>query len=293
MDDDLPEKAQKSTRDVTFWGNETTAKATPITHRSTSVGSSTSVPKSTGNLFPYFHGLIQTDNLLMNNMILRYFYQLLGRIAEQCQEKYAEYRHGVNSLATTSQGMILCHILLGVDLALSTQSRCYVIIKKSSYQGFCLLGARYAIFSNSKWFVTDDEEDFQEQLTRMDPHGSAVDNMIEIMTRLTINEQYSGSLSRKFSGEPSTLIEELSHVKLDDIDDDEIRELDRCIRNLNYMGTRYLTKNPQMVTKMLATLAANTTIPLTTPTYLPSVQAPFSSDFFKLLYRFVPDAPSF
>ncbi|RKF82659.1 hypothetical protein GcC1_012034 [Golovinomyces cichoracearum] len=59
------------------------------------------------------------------------------------------------------------------------------------------------------------------------------------------------------------------------------------------MGTGYLTKNPQMVTKMLATLTANTTIPLTTPTYLPSVRAPFSSDFFKLLSRFGPDAPSF
>lgn len=206
-DDDLPEKAQTSTKYVTFRGNETVAKATPIMHRSTSVGSSTSVPKSAGNVFPYFHGLIQPDNVFMNNMILRHFYQLLGRTAEQCQETYVKYRHGVNSLAKTSQGMILCHILLGVDLALSTQSRCYVIIEKLSYQGFCLLGARYAIFSDSKWFAADDEEDFQEQLTRMNPHESGVDNMIEIMTRLTANEQYFGSLSRTIFGEHSILTE--------------------------------------------------------------------------------------
>jgi hypothetical protein len=72
-----------------------------------------------------------------------------------------------------------------------------------------------------------------------------------------------------------------------------VRELDRCVRNLNYMGTGYLTKNPQMITDMLATIASNKSIELERPTFLPSIRAPLKSRLFAALSKFGPDAPSF
>lgn len=278
---------------VRFRGNETVFKASPVKKAAINVGSATDVPVSTGNVFPYFQGIIQPDAVSMNSMILRRFYQLLGKTHEQCQSRYITIRHGVNSLSTTSRGMEMCHMLLGIELALSTQSRCFLIIEKNSYLGFALLGAKYAIFSNTKWFAPASEKELSEALRSMDPHEAAVSSMTSKLEDLLKKDQYTGSTDKSIFSEPKDLVACLSKLKLDDIDDDDVRELDRCVRSLNYMGTGYLTKNPQMITEMLETLASNTHLAIERPTYLPSVRAPFASKSFILLSRFGPDAPSF
>ncbi|RKF58535.1 hypothetical protein OnM2_067060 [Erysiphe neolycopersici] len=184
-------------------------------------------------------------------------------------------------------------VLIRINLALETQSRCYVLIEKSQYQGFCLLGARYAIFANSKWFAADEEEVFRQSLTRIDPHECAVDDMTKMLERLKSTDQFERSSDRKLFSDPQLLVDELALLKLDEIEDDDIRELDRCVRNLNYIGNGYLTKNLQMITEMLTALNSQTEIRLAEPTYIPSIRSPFSSDIFKLLSRFGPEAPSF
>lgn len=274
-------------------GHETVFRAKPVTKPQTNIGSIADIPKSHGLIFPYFHGLLQPDAAFMNNMVLRRFYQLLGSTHESCQSKYLEIRHGINSLATTSRGMEICHILLGIDLALDTQSRCFVIVDKNKYLGFALLGARYAVFANTRWFAPANEEIFSTAISRMDPHESAVADIITKLEKLKSSDQYTGMANRSIFAEPETLVGELAKLKLTDIDDEDIRDLDRFLRNLNYMGTGYLSQNPQMIADMLATLASTKDIALSRPTYLPSIKAPFSSRSFKLLSQFGPEAPSF
>jgi hypothetical protein len=217
----------------------------------------------------------------------------LGSTHEKCQVTYLEIRHGINSLATTARGMELCHIMLGIDLALDTQSRCFVIIDKNKYLGFTLLGARFAIFANTRWFAPANEQDLHTALARMDPHESAVSDILEKLEKLRASDRYSGMANRSIFAEPETLVGELEKLKISEVDDEDVRDLDRYIRNLNYMGTGYLSQNPQMIADMLATLASAKDIPLVRPTYLPSIKAPFASRHFRALSRFGPEAPSF
>lgn len=295
MDDESPmiKIANTSAGVLKFRGVETVTKASPVKRTVANIGSSTDVPKSPGHIFPYFTGLIQPDAVFMNSMILRRFYQLLGSTHQQCQQTYLDIRHGINSLASTPRGMELCHILLGIELALDTQSRCFLIIDKNQYLGFSLLGARYAIFCNSKWCAPVNEEIFINDLSRMDPHESAIQDMTKKLEDLAAKEQYTGIADKSIFHEPRKLVEALDGLKIVDIDDEDIRELDRCIRNLNYMGAGYLTQNPQMISEMLETLASNKSIELSRPTFLPSIRAPMKSKVFALLSRFGPEAPSF
>lgn len=295
VDSDHPMKkiVNESRGYFTFRGNETVVKAKPAKHPAVNIGSSSEIPKSSGLVFPYFSGLIQPDPVFMNSVILRRFYQLLGRTHDLCQSFYLDIRHGVNSLATTDRGMELCHMLLGLDVALDTQSRCFFIIEKNKYLGFCLLGARYAVFCNTKWFSPVTEGDLSKAINRMDPHESAVDDMIARFEILQTKGQISKSVGRSSFDEPKYLVEILNGLVISDLDDDDTRELDRCIRNLNYMGTGYLTKNPQMITEMLETVASNKSIELERPTFLPSIRAPLNSRLFAALSKFGPDAPSF
>jgi len=276
-----------------FRGNETVFKARPVKHAAVNIGTSSEIPKSSGLIFPYFPGLIQPDAVFMNGVILRRFYQLLGRTHDICQATYLDLRHGVNSLATTDRGMELCHMLLGLDLALDTQSRCFFIIEKGKYLGFSLLGAKFAIFSNTKWFAPASEDDLSVAINKMDPHESAVDDMIKRFEVLQTKGQFNGSMARKSFDEPKLLAGVLSGLKVAELEEDDVRELDRCVRNLNYMGTGYLTKNPQMITEMLMTIASNKSIDLERPTFFPSIKAPFDSKVFIALSKFGPDAPSF
>jgi len=293
-DEEPPMKVADSSGYFRSRGNETVFKAKPAPKAlKSSIGGSKDVPSSPGLLFPYFTGLVQPDPTYMNTIVLRRFYQLLGSSHESAQSTYLDIRHGINSLASTQRGMELCHILLGIDLALDTQSRCFVIIEKNKYLGFSLLGARYAIFANSKWFAPASEEIFLQALSRMDPHESAVDDIIQKLEKLAESSSYAGQINRTIFAEPSTLVEELSKLKVSELEDEDVRDLDRLIKNLNYMGTGYLSQNPQMISEMLTTLASNQTIDLTRPTFIPSIKAPLTSRTFKVLSRFGPEAPSF
>jgi len=285
--------AAQSVGFVQFRGIETVFKARPPKHAAVNIGGSSEVPKVPGHVFPYFRGLIQPDSVFMNSIVLRRFYQLMGSTHQECQTTYLDVRHGINSLATTDRGMELCHMLLGVDLALETQTRCFIIIEKKQYLGFCLLGAKYAIFCNTRWIAPASEEDLQLAIARMDPHESAIEDMIARLEIVREKELFDRSVDRSVFVEPQTLVDALASLNVKDLDDEDARELDRCVRNLNYMGSGYLTKNPQMIAEMLETLAMNKPIVLERPTYLPSIRAPFQSRVFAMLSRFGPDAPSF
>ncbi|KHJ30331.1 hypothetical protein EV44_g3146 [Erysiphe necator] len=117
--------------------------------------------------------------------------------------------------------------------------------------------------------------------------------MTKILTKLMSTGQFTGSTDRRVFSDSQALVDEISTLRIDELEEDNVRELDRCVRNLNYIGSGYLTKNPQMVTEMITVLNSQSTIRLEEPTFIPSIRAPFSSDIFKLLSRFGPEAPSF
>ncbi|KAI0992929.1 hypothetical protein K3495_g15255, partial [Podosphaera aphanis] len=250
-------------------GAEAVFKASPVRHKMVSVGSSTSIPKSPGNVFPYFTGLIQPDATFISSLILRHFMRILGSNPQLCQDEFVKLRHGIKSLSTTDVGMELCHIALGVSLALETQSRCFVIIDHSSYKGFCLLGARYTIFMNNKWIHAGSEKDLSKAIARVDPHEHAVEEIMSKLSELASKELYTGRVEKAIFQEPSTLVEQLGMLKLDNLSEDDVRELDRNLMHLNYSEGGFWSRNPHYVTEMLKLLSSGSEIELSRPTVIP------------------------
>jgi len=295
MDTDNPHlpKIMRSDGCIAFSGTETVTKANPTRAKIINIGSPSDIPELPGLIFPYFHGLVQPDPILINSIILRRFYPLLGSTHEACQAAYTEIRHGINSLSSTSQGMEFAHIFLGIDLALECQARLFLMTDSRGYQGFTLLGARFAIFAGARWFAPEESGKLLVAARRMDPHRAAVEDIVEKLGKIKVEGKYSGMVNEKMFDSPEDLSEQLALLKVDEIEKDVVRDLDRLVRSLNYMGSGYLTQNPQMISEMLNALASEKPIALDRPTYFPSITAPFKDRIFRALSRFGPEAPSF
>lgn len=287
------ELAQKSKGYIEIDGNDSVSVAKPSPGKELNFGSTTTVPFDSGNLFPYFDGLIQPDFVSLSNLVIRRFFRLLGATVQECQEMYSKLRRGLNSLATTKAGMALSHIALGIELALQTQGRCYCIFETDRYNGFVLLGARYAIFDGIKWHASELEDELQSDLTRLDPHANAVENLVSKFIALTAAQVYTGpTVTKKTFEQPSDLVEVFKGLKLEEVSQDDESELDRNIRCLNYMGKSYLAKDPGQIAGAIELLFSETAVKLERPTYIPSVRVDLESRSFIVLSRFGPDAPS-
>jgi len=278
---------------ITSNGRDIVVYAHPPRSPVINIGSSAQVPELPGILFPYFHGLVQPDQQSLMRFVHTYLLPYLGMTVQECQETYAELRRGFNSLSTTDVGMALSHVGLGLQLALKTQTRCFVVCDKNQYQGFTLLGARFAIFDSVKWVRPVESAALRDDLAAIDPHIASVKSLVTLFGELTAADSYNGpAVTEETFDEPRNLIEVFAGLRLDAVGDRE-RELNRLVRNLNYMGDGYLARNPQVIKEVLTTLFSEATIELGRPTYIPSVRAALSSRAFQLLSRFGPEAPSF
>jgi hypothetical protein len=291
-DSDLVDKLKKSAGAFTVSGIDTVLVAKPSpAPLSVNVGISSAIPNMPGLLFPYFKGLIQPDASTLKAFSIRRLFQLMGDTTESCQEQYLILRRGLNSLATTDVGMELAHIILGIELALSTQGRCYVIIEAKQYKGFALLGTRFAIFDNTKWVTPVDEHTLRMDIAAMDPHVLSSVKLSQLFASMTVSNKYTGPIVTEDAlGDPNSLVEVFAGLKLDKLEPEEEKELDNLLRNLNYMGSGYLVKNPQVIADALETMFSTEAITLARPTYIPSVRSNLSSRSFIILSRFGPEA---
>jgi hypothetical protein len=227
----LIDHLQKSAGYVKSSGVDIVSYARPPKSPVQNYGSSNAVPESPGILFPYFTGLTQPDQTFIQKFVIENLFQLLGSSQQECQETYTQLRRGFNSLSTTDVGMELAHIGFGIDLAIKTQGRCYVVIESGKYMGFTLLGARLAIFDSTKWIGVGDAETLRDDLSCIDPHRFAVSELVKAFGSMQGSEAYTGpAVSENTFSDPKGLIEVFKGLKLDQLGDDE-KELNRHFRS--------------------------------------------------------------
>jgi len=257
------------------------------------IGSATEIPNMPGLLFPYFHGLIKPDATMMKSFIVRRLFFLLGESLDECQARYLDIRRGINSLSTTSIGMAMSHMTLGIELALQTQTRCFVVIEGREYKGFSLLGGRFAIFDSNKFRAPEEADDLRADILCMDPHESAVRGIREKIAEMSVSGKYDGpEIVETTFDDPSSLIPVIKGIKIDSLETEEEIALNAKFKNLNYVGDGYLAKNPQLVAETLESLYSDSAITLSRPTYFPTIRAPVDTKEFALLSKYGPDAPS-
>jgi hypothetical protein len=249
-----------------------------------------SVPSLPGLVFPYFKGLNRPDFVTIREVFVNFFFRLFGSTFEECKSNIADIKRGVNDLSTTEGGLEITHAMKGVELALKTQTRLYLLFDKS-YLGFVLLGGRFAVYDGSKWISPVTPEEVQAELKKMDLHSAAVEKLALLMSQMKVSG--TNTLVPINPVELSNATRLMEQMCIRDFDGYEKKdEFDLELQRLLW-PTPYRQISPDTFLKFLRDLLIDKSMPdENTPMYIPSCQSPVRSPMFRLLASFGPDAPS-
>jgi hypothetical protein len=147
------------------------AKPSPAKDSKASWSAPKDVPSLPGLCFPYFPGMITADKKTLRHIPGRHFLRLFG---EEPKPHYLEYRNRCGGFATSESGIIMTHILSGVDISLETQTKLHLLFDGHTYLGFCILGAKWAIQRGGSWVLPKPSDDLHADLKSIVTHETSL-----------------------------------------------------------------------------------------------------------------------
>jgi hypothetical protein len=156
------------------------AKPSPFTCN-INIGTPSDVPFIPGLLFPYFPGLLSPDPNFIRTSAISHFFRNLGSEVQSPRDAYKSLRSAIPTFGYTTEGVILTHILKGVELALSCQAVLYLLMDGKSYLGFCLLGAKFHVFYRGVWVAPKSGIELGLELKEIQTHDDCIE---ELYTKL-------------------------------------------------------------------------------------------------------------
>jgi len=164
-----------------FIGNTVfVAKPSPLPS-STSWGAPASVPNLGGLVFPYFPGMLLYDLPGTRDLIGRLIFRNLGTSEILAKEAYVSLRSSLGSTMNTPQGLILGHVLKGIDLALDAQAQLYLLFDKKAYLGFCLLGDEFRVWAHGHWRDARSRDELREDLKEVTTSDQAIGELVVML----------------------------------------------------------------------------------------------------------------
>lgn len=257
---------------------------------STNFGGPGTCPDLPGLVFPYFKGMSRPDFNTIRECFVNFFFRLFGDDFESCKSNLSEIKRGVNNLANTEGGMEITHAMKGVELALKTQTRLYLVFE-NGYRGFVLLGAHFAVWDGSSWIQPVSPEDVKKELSKMDTHRLSLERISSLLSEMEI----SGSkqlvpVSPDEIDSASALLGKMSIREFEDYPFAD--EFDKNLQGLIWK-TPFLQLSPDTFLQFLTKLFSDEELGFKNEAmYIPSCKAPVTDRLFQLLARFGPDAPS-
>jgi len=248
-----------------------------------------SCPALPGLLFPYFKGLNRPDFVTVKTMLTNRFLRLFGGSFDDCKKELVDIKRGVNSLSNTEAGMEITHVMKGIDLALSTQTRLYLIFE-SGYLGFALLGGRFGIYDGSQWVEPVEAEVLKEELTKLDTHSTAVNELCGLLSAVKMKD---GPVSIVSPDGIKFATDLIRAMQIRDFEGDEnIEKIDKTLKRLIWPKP-FLQLSPDSFLSFLESLLnKDWALPIEQSVYIPSCKAPIEDKLFLLLSTFGPDSPS-
>lgn len=266
------------------------AKPSPVPNSEINRGPPGSVPEESGILFPYFCGLVEPDPKILREFVCRRAFLLLGNTTEECQANYLEYRRGIASLATTQVGMELTHMITGINLALQTQGRCFMLLDRKEYSGFVLLGHEFCVFDTKQWILPD-KENLRESLLNIDPHAKSVKELCRLFVGWRVKGAYSGdALSEDDFDHPVRIAAAFEKLDITQLEKEDLTYGNQLARCLNYQGDGFKPMDPIVVAEQIALLFSDAPIQLSPPTYFPDMTSVNTGREFAIMSRFGPES---
>jgi hypothetical protein len=260
-------------------------------------GPASQVPGGAGLVFPYFPGMNTPDSLIFKTMTTLFFMRLLGENSKQVQAKYISMRRGFQSLATTTEGKVLAHMLAGVKMTMDAQARLYIIYD-SEYRGFVLLGRGFSVIDGAQAYGPLDGDLFTRDLAAFNPHLQGLQEVLESMNllmshaRITREDIYTGEeldTYQKIIGE----LEKINLEGADEGDQDDIKKLNRGLRKLSFFDLgRFRRIQPDSVESLLDQILNENIDTSEMPFMFSDYSLPYSNKLYRKLAAFGREAPS-
>jgi len=159
------------------------AKPSPAKDSKGSWSAPKDVPSMPGLCFPYFHGMLTNDKGLLRLIPGKHFMRMFGA---DPRPKYIEYRNVVGGFASTESGIIMTHILSGIDISVETQTKLHLLFDGRTYLGFCILGAKWAIQRGQQWFTPKTSAELRADLDTIKTHDSSLAEVVAKLEELDI-----------------------------------------------------------------------------------------------------------
>lgn len=160
------------------------AKPSPLPS-STSWGSPSSVPNLGGLVFPYFPGMLLYDLPGSRDLIGRLIFRCLGDDEVNPKDAYKNLRQKLGSTLNTPQGLILGHVLKGIELSLDSQSQLFLLFDEKMYLGFCLLGLEFSIWAHGLWREARSPEELREDLKEITTPSQSLEELLVLLKGLS------------------------------------------------------------------------------------------------------------
>jgi hypothetical protein len=214
------------------------AKPSPMPS-STCFGRPSEVPFLPGILFPYFDGLLAPDPVFIRRISLTHFFRLLCDDKREPRDFFKDFKNAISPFAYTREGVVFCHILKGVELSLETQTQLYLLFDHQQYLGFCLLGARFHVFSGNRWEGPVAAEDLRTELQSIMTHDNRMELLVDKMKGMKLSS--GGVLGEVAVADVDTsckLAKLLGRMDLEGEDKDKVEAVKILLEGLSF-PTKY------------------------------------------------------
>lgn len=272
-----------------------TAKPSPLP-LSHNVGTPSQVPSLPGIVFPYFTRMNRPDAGFLLSAFSRLFFRTTGDSLEECKKHYVTMKKAVSSLASTSAGQVIAHLLYGIELALQSQTRMFVVLDHG-YCGFALLGARWSLFTGASWMLPGTAEEVQSASSQLSTHARAIQDLCDILSACVIKEgaspQYipEGPIS---ADDVTSGVRLLGYILARKIDTEVAKQMAGPLSRVNF-SKAYLPVTMENLVWALEHMTIKASEPLD-PTFSLFISASLSNiedRIYQVLACFGPDVPSF
>jgi hypothetical protein len=261
---------------------------------SSSYGPPSGVPTSSGVIFPFFPGMLAGDTAGFRGLISSLFFRNLGSQGKDVRDSFKDFRADMGSFPTTSAGIILTHVLKGVELALQTQTQLFLLIEEETYHGFCLLGEFFSIFAHGIWHRPLSPEDLVTELKEIRSHSSSLSAVRDILGKCVDGGGNAILVEEDELRTSCDLADILSRVNISDTAEDDLEKLKKEIRTLSF-PSRYRTFKPEFIAESvrLLTVHHDQPFPRSLPIFISADWSKMGSKEYKVFASFGPRSFSF
>lgn len=144
------------------------------------------IPRYDGLAFPYFPGLLTEDYSFVPDRIWRYFAASLGSTKDDLAPAFRSIRGGHGQYAMTSQGLIIQHLMIGVQLATECQAKLLPVLTMGSYRGFVLGGGHFRVHIHNCDYLPLPYDTLIKEVRSIDLHSVALAMITERLATLEI-----------------------------------------------------------------------------------------------------------